>query len=762
MLAAGRYFFTRWPRMLPLLLLCGAIVIAASASGQTPQRIRELPSKVEGKFTRNGVYPTTRWIFGGARPRIWGSWSGSDKNLGSLTVGPFRVKPVFRLAFAGFPTRIGNELYLQRVRDGARLNVTEFDAGTRWVEQIIYLPPDWHGELIELHAVDRSAAMGGWLGVTEPYDPAMLSWQLPNIVLQRWGSVILAFFLSALFFGITGLASLSLMRRFIQFEDSFMPLAAVALIALSGYVIFWIYWLNPTAGKVSSYAFLALSMARLGWLLHRQGWARLRKSFGGWDSLLPGLLTLLIGLFYLGILCLWQSDDTLHFKAQRRFFHYSLPSDNEITQIFAERLSAGQDPRALIGDWQSSDRPPLEAGGQLLYRPIFLALGFDRDATDQPPGLLLQLSWVAAAWAFLRAAKFSLSQSAWIVASIAATGFLYVNSVYIWPKLLAAALSSGAFTLLLQRRQPGLPPETGKVIFAASMAGLAVLSHGGAVFALFVISLALLLPRFWPGLKLVALGCVVFITLNLPWIAYQKFYDPPGNRLVKWHLAGVVEIEPRGVGQALLESYANAGWRQILFLKRTNLETLFVPGDYLQMFSFTPATAEDRRRVEFYTVFRTFGIFGLGWFIGFVMLAKSRKKSTAPLPIDQRPAEPWLPILVSMVTIGLWALLMFGPSSTVIHLGPYFPILILFATLAALILRFSRWLFMVVSLFNFALFLGSYLLPHRTAAVAVARLDWIAALVALTGATGVGLLLWKSRHLTGAEPAPVTSEAVTA
>jgi hypothetical protein len=760
LLAAGQNFFTRLPRMIPWPLLFGAILFASSAPAQTAQRPRELPQHVEGKFTRNGVYPTTRWIFGGARPRMWGSWSGSDKNIGSLTVGPFRVKPVFRLAFSGFPTRIGNELYLQRVRDGARLNIADFDAGSRWMEQIIYLPPDWRGELIELHAVDRSTASGGWLGITEPYDPAMLSWQLPNVVLQWWGSVILAYFLSALFFAITGLASLSLVRRFIQFENSFVPLAGVALVALAGYAIFWIYWLNPTAGKIASYAFLALSLARLSWLVHRGGWARVKNSLGGWDALLPCLLTLLIGLLYLGILCLWQSDDTLHFKAQRRFFHYSLPSDNEITQIFAEKLSAGQDPRALIGDWQSSDRPPLEAGGQLLYRPIFLALRFDGDTADQIPGLLLQLSWVAAAWAFLRTAKFSLSQSAWIVASIAATGFLYSNSIYIWPKLLAAALSGGAFTLLLQRRQADSRPETGRVIFAASMAGLAVLSHGGAIFALFAIGLTLLLPRYWLGIKLVALGCVVFFALNLPWIAYQTFYDPPGNRLVKWHLAGTNEIEPRGVARTLLDSYASAGWRQVVLLKQTNLQTLFVPGDYLQMFSLAPATAEDRRRVEFYTVFRTFGVFSLGWFVAFIMLAKSMKRSTS-IPPPHGPAELWLSIVVSMVTFGIWTMLMFGPSSTVIHLGPYFPILILFATLAGLILRFSRWLFMVVSLFNLALFLGNYLLPSISAAVAVARLDWIAALVALTGAAGVGLLLWKSRQLANPEPGLITSGAIT-
>ena len=34
-----------------------------------------------------------------------------------------------------------------------------------------------------------------------------------------------------------------------------------------------------------------------------------------------------------------------------------------------------------------------------------------------------------------------------------------------------------------------------------------------------------------------------------PWSAYQKYGDPPGNRLVKWLLGGVVDIDDRGIGE---------------------------------------------------------------------------------------------------------------------------------------------------------------------------------------------------------------------
>ena len=48
-----------------------------------------------------------------------------------------------------------------------------------------------------------------------------------------------------------------------------------------------------------------------------------------------------------------------------------------------------------------------------------------------------------------------------------------------------------------------------------------------------------------------------------PWSAYQKYGDPPGNRLTKWTLAGVVEVDDRGTAEAIFDSYGEAGWRHL-------------------------------------------------------------------------------------------------------------------------------------------------------------------------------------------------------
>jgi hypothetical protein len=51
----------------------------------------------------------------------------------------------------------------------------------------------------------------------------------------------------------------------------------------------------------------------------------------------------------------------------------------------------------------------------------------------------------------------------------------------------------------------------------------------------------------------------VALVLVLPWTAYQHYGDPPGNRVVKWALAGVTKIDSRGTADAIVHAYGEAG-----------------------------------------------------------------------------------------------------------------------------------------------------------------------------------------------------------
>jgi len=78
------------------------------------------------------------------------------------------------------------------------------------------------------------------------------------------------------------------------------------------------------------------------------------------------------------------------------------------------------------------------------------------------------------------------------------------------------------------------------LLLAGAFLGCGMLAHSGIVFTLVPFAIVVLLSggsgRASPRRRLAAGAGGVLI---LSWSAYQRFIDPPGNRLMKWHLAGV-------------------------------------------------------------------------------------------------------------------------------------------------------------------------------------------------------------------------------
>src|SRR5690606_32261928 len=111
------------------------------------------------------------------------------------------------------------------------------------------------------------------------------------------------------------------------------------------------------------------------------------------------------------------------------------------------------------------------------------------------------------------------------------------------------------------------------VLLGAS-AALAMLGHGSTAFVLIGMALSALLLWRWASWRLLAAAMAAFAVLYLPWMAYQKFADPPGDRLVKWHLAGVQEVDPRPLGEVLREAYASQTPATFLANKQANVDAL--------------------------------------------------------------------------------------------------------------------------------------------------------------------------------------------
>ena len=79
--------------------------------------------------------------------------------------------------------------------------------------------------------------------------------------------------------------------------------------------------------------------------------------------------------------------------------------------------------------------------------------------------------------------------------------------------------------------------------------GLSLMAHPGSTFSLPIFGALLLRFRQLFALRRAALALLIVIAFYLPWSAYQKWVDPPGNRLLK--MLNVVFLG----GEKVLDSY---------------------------------------------------------------------------------------------------------------------------------------------------------------------------------------------------------------
>ena len=219
---------------------------------------------------------------------------------------------------------------------------------------------------------------------------------------------------------------------------------------------------------------------------------------------------------------------------------------------------------------------------------------------------------------------------------------------------------------------------------AAAAAALGWLAHGAVAFSLVTLALILLLPRYFPGWKNCLIAAAVFGLLALPWTAYQKLYDPPANRLLKWHLAGVVPIDSRGTLEAVRDSYGALSRETLLANKRANFGTLF-NGSYGSALDLFTTPIRQRRVDEFFYVFRSLGILNFAWILvpGVWLL---RRRIPAQLEL-QGLFLGW-----TVLTLAFWALAIFIPASTIIHSSSYAMMLSLFLLAIILILSLPGWI----------------------------------------------------------------------
>lgn len=476
-------------------------------------------------------------------------------------------------------------------------------------------------------------------------------------------ALIQSFGLASLYYAAAALIA----RRY----ERIAPYAAFAPFVVLGLTAFWLVYAIPAAAPVINIAawvaVIPAVIIALRSSLHRDA----AVAAGLWVAT---YLALTLYAF------LPTGQDQMTTVAQSRFSH-ALPLDNILPLLFADGLLAGHVPSPLVGTWLASDRPPLQTG---LYLALRLP-GAHREASYQLVTTGLQMSVIAATYLLARAMG-----AGRIVAALGSLiAFLapitIINGIFVWPKLLSAALLMAAAAIHFTP----LYKESSRSVAAGAAVGIvsigAMLAHGSAGFTLVAFATVALVAGRWGSLRYSATAIVVAAALYMPWAAYQKYADPPGDRLLKWHFAGEHEAsDARSVTQTIRDSYSNLTFDQ--YKERLAYKIGKSLGDPL-LFLKEPNRFE-ARNLSFFSVLQVTGVVGI-FLIGILMIA------------------PFLGYGLFAAIIGInyafWVVSIFDRDGAIVHASSYFMVMSAFPLLAAIcnrhpvvmaaILAGQSWLF---------------------------------------------------------------------
>lgn len=458
----------------------------------------------------------------------------------------------------------------------------------------------------------------------------------------------------------------------------------LATSGLTAMATFWLFYATPLAGKIAAFGWPSIAVAVIAWMAWR----------GDIDEACVRQLAVPILLWACGtyfIVCLGFAHggaDSAEITGATRFAMWQLPSDNGIPGFFAAWFYAhGHSglPPIYPGQWQFSDRPPLQVG----YVLSQMGLGWGTtDLNYDLQGVALQQLWIVGLWSLLKALRLGRATVLLTMGMVLVSGFALINGFYIWPKLLPAAMLLAAAALVLgtdwaqDRRSPAL------AVLIGALAALAMLGHGSSVFGVLGLA-AVTLFRGRLSARWLATAVVAAAVIYLPWVAYQHWGDPPGDRLVKWMLAGNPAVDNTPALTAIRHAYAAIGLAGALRLKAQNYETMLgvasathelsVGWSYLRVGNLGAAISQVRE-LQFFNLVPTLGLLA---FTPVAMLAGAWSRSVRATAEWHGARLLWSAYVAGA---GLWGLLMFGDAQwglAIIHQGSYLIPLLGFAAAIA-------------------------------------------------------------------------------
>lgn len=488
-------------------------------------------------------------------------------------------------------------------------------------------------------------------------------------------------------------------RHFIPRQ--FIVTGAFGFVAILYYVLFFVTLVNPTLGKATNMLFCIV-----GWGIALYSLAHCRRLFKQKNIAvyiaLPLVIMTILMSYYVVVLssCRMTILNSKQHDNSTYCHIHKLPGDNELPYDYAKNVIQKQ-ADVLISDWKLADRPPIQIGaGMSIFNLEGNANYSNNYQGYQLVSIFLQLSWVTAVFGLVVTFGIKLRQVILAIGTMSFLGFIFINSIFVWPKFFAAGLVVMGCVLLFSRSSK----YYSRYVFSALVAiALGMLIHDGVLFTLLGVGAVLCylfvkdrLHKTKKGSVSVPwrpllIGGLVAALLLVPWSVY-KARNTASDRLIKWHLAGVIIPDDRSAPQTIIDAYTTTPLRTLYQNRVENIRAVAYPMETeafssgLKTFTLSGIGIKQSlkhlslwyQQNDFYTTLFAFGVLNVGWVM--VLLKKNRSKITA--------TEKSL-LAASAITLVFWILVMFLPRSTVLHQGSYATVLITCSLLAAWIARYN-------------------------------------------------------------------------
>ena len=616
-------------------------------------------SYVDPVLQTEGGCPPSSSSFLPATPSLEGRISyceGGDGWIGSITSGfyPAGTQRI-ELMLTGYPANPGMSLSAISPEGREVPLTTSSNPAEHWERKAFDIPPAVSLTGFRIRLQDQTSSTFGWAGMgASTSSPAIAS------IAGAWPILL------GVLVGNVWLVALSLAMP-VRGTPSERVMLGLLVGGCVWFLVFCAYVVSVQAGTIVALAALVLPlpfalMSRIGHKVSKEDVTGVQR------ILLPGVLlasfVLWIGLFPFH----WQGHGWD--EPAKRWF--PLAMDGWLPLMFGDMLANGHVVSPMAGDWLSSDRPPLQAGLYLMIRellPESRGLLYQGIATWAQTLVLVPLGCLLTLISDRRSRAIALF-------TLCLSALVLLNTLMVWPKLLSAAFCLIYYMALFPGR--GTPTRWGRAGVAAA---LALLSHGGALFFLAGTSLLHLAWYRRRSVSMLLRTGALSALIYLPWIAYQRLIDPPGNRLIKWHFAGKIPVSDEGTMQALTSAYGQLTPSTWLLARLENVKEITAGAFTAHYQSLQVIFGGDPSARSHFVEESFFHTFHAMWFTSPLLLLpcialmiwrkrRQRQPDSIHKPLFQA-------LTTATITFLICAILLFQGGSANIHQGSYAAVVLL-------------------------------------------------------------------------------------